>query len=146
MWKMCMVCLSILLFLNEEGRSQPVESAGTLTFNISGFKMDTGQVIVQLFRKEDRIPRSPFKQLVAKILDRKAIVLIDNLPYGLYGAIVVHDQNLNGIIDHRWGIPSEPLGYSNKWQLSLFSGMPTFEKLKFAFSEKVNICNVRMNE
>ena len=31
-------------------------------------------------------------------------------PYGDYAAILVHDKNKNGIIDHKWGIPAEPLG------------------------------------
>ena len=72
------------------------------------------------------------------------MVEFKNLPYNVYAAIVVHDKNSNGIIDHRFGMPNEPLGFSNNWKLSLFSGMPTFQKLKFSFTIGVEVCNVNM--
>ena len=146
MYKIILGLIGFGLFLTTEAYSQRAVSAGSLTFNISGFADNSGQVIVQLFRKEDKMPKNPFMQIEAKIVDKKAVVVIKDLSYGFYGAIIVHDQNSNGIIDHRWGIPNEPLGYTNNWQLSLLSGMPTFEKLKFYFSESNTICAVQMHK
>jgi uncharacterized protein (DUF2141 family) len=71
----------------------------------------------------------------SKIVNNEAKVDFQNLPFREYAIIVVHDLNLNDVIDHKWGFPAEPLGYSNKWKLSLFSGMPTFDKLKFVFDK-----------
>lgn len=146
MYKIILVFLGFSLFLATEVYSQKKVSAGSLTFNIYGFADNSGQVIVQLFRKEDKIPKSPFMQSEAKIVDKKAVVVFKDLSYGFYGAIIVYDQNSNGIIDHRWGIPNEPLGYTNNWQLSLLSGMPTFDKLKFTFSESNNVCTIQMHK
>ena len=51
-------------------------------------------------------------------------------------AILYHDQNSNGTLDHNFfRIPNEPMGFSNEWKLTLFSGMPNFSKLKFEYSE-----------
>ena len=123
------------------------QNTGTsLTFHISGFTDNSGKVLVQLFRKEDKVPAKPFRVVEGKIDGQKAEVVVADLPYGEYAAIIVHDQNSNGHIDHKWGIPAEPLGYPNHWKLSLFSGMPSFDKLKFVFSPSTNNCDIVMNE
>jgi len=57
-------------------------------------------------------------------------------PYGEYSAILWHDVNGNGTLDHRWEIPAEPMGFSNNWELSILSGMPSFEKLRFEFTKQ----------
>jgi uncharacterized protein (DUF2141 family) len=54
--------------------------------------------------------------------------------FGQYAAVVYHDLDSNGVLDHGWFGPKEPLGFSGGWKLSLLSGMPTFEKLRFDFS------------
>lgn len=133
--KKLIVISIILLFASFNASVKSQQKSGNLTFNISGFADNSGQALVQLFRKTDKVPTKPFKVVISKILNRNAHVVISNLEYGEYAAIIVHDQNANGHIDHSWGIPSEPLGYTNGWKLTIFSGMPTFEKLKFKFDE-----------
>ena len=127
--------LSLVLLLDSiEVLSQTENPPGTLTFHITGFENNTGQTLVLLYRKENKVPKNPFMQLKAEILNKESVVPVKDLPFGEYAAIVVHDQNKNGTIDHKWGFPAEPLGYTNNWKLSLFSGMPAFEKLRFLFS------------
>lgn len=138
--------LAVNLVLVTKIGAQTDKPADTLTFQITGFEDNTGQVLVQLFRKEDKVPVKPFMAVVEKIMDHKAEVQITGLTYGEYAAIVVHDKNANGIIDHQWGFPDEPLGYPNNWGLSVFSGMPTFANLKFFFSQSNNILNINMKE
>jgi uncharacterized protein (DUF2141 family) len=89
---------------------------------------------VQLFRKDDKIPSSPYMRVKSAISNKKAVVVMNNLLYGDYAAIIVHDKNLNGETDHSFGFPSEPLGFTNNWRLTLFSGIPDFDDLKFNFS------------
>ena len=146
MKKIILFLSGFLLFLTPNISAQTLKSMGSLTFKVAGFADDEGQVLVQLFRKEDKVPANPFRQVMAKITNREAIVLVDSLLYGEYGAIIVHDKNGNGHIDHRWGIPAEPLGYTNNWKLTLFSGMPSFEKLKFSFNESTGQYSIKMKE
>jgi uncharacterized protein (DUF2141 family) len=48
---------------------------------------------------------------------------------------VHHDVNDNGRVAHdALGLPAEPLGFSGGFRLGLFSGKPTFAKLRFAFA------------
>lgn len=122
------------------------QDRGTLSFEVTGFGDNSGQLLVELFRKDDKVPTKPFKLIKVKIADKKAQVTLEDFPYGDYAAIFVHDKNANGEIDHHWGIPSEPLGYTNHWKLSLFSGMPTFDKLKFTFNAAMNHFEIKMPE
>jgi uncharacterized protein (DUF2141 family) len=144
--KRIIVLFGIILCCNTDGYSQTGKIMGTLTFHVTGLSDTTGQVMVQLFRKEDQVPKNLFMTVHAEIINMKAVVVFEHLAYGDYAAIVVHDKNTNGKIDHRWGIPNEPLGFTNNWHLSLFSGMPTFDKLKFTFNEENQICNIHMRE
>ena len=135
MKKTIILLSAAMLFLTSGLYSQNDLTKGKLTFNLTGFADNSGQVIVQLFRREDKVPAKPFMEVMAKITNKEAVVTIENLSYGVYAAILVHDKNANGYIDHRMGIPNEPLAYPNNWKLTLLSGMPTFDKLKFSFSQ-----------
>jgi uncharacterized protein (DUF2141 family) len=119
-------------------------TGGTLTLNTPGFNNDKGKAVLFLFRKDDDIPKKPFKTLSTEIKNNKAEFQFHHLPYGEYAAILLHDENDNGKIDHSFGLPSEQLGYSNNWELGLFTGMPTFSKLKFQFSATMQIQNINI--
>jgi len=121
-----------LLLLNFSCNAQPT---GTLTIDASNFKNDKGVAIVHLFRKQDDVPKKLFQKASQVIVNGKTSIVLHNLSYGDYAALLFHDENSNGILDHRFGFPNEPMGFSNNWKLSLFSGMPTFHKLRFEFSE-----------
>jgi uncharacterized protein (DUF2141 family) len=109
------------------------QQSGTLTVNAENFNNDTGKAVVSLFRKEDDIPKKHFLQTSATIKNGKATLTFENLPYGDYALILFHDENDNSTLDHKLGFPNEPMCFSNNWKLSLFSGMPNFEKLRFEF-------------
>ncbi len=126
--------------------SQHISERAPLTFIVSGIPDNVGQVIVQLYKKGDDLPNAPFIRLKSKIKNRRAALVSDNLPYGDYAAIIFHDQNQNGELDHRFGLPNEPMTFTNNWELSLFSGMPSFEKLKFVYSAENPLFMVAMTE
>jgi uncharacterized protein (DUF2141 family) len=124
--------LSALSQLSSWG--QTAGEHGTLIVRCVGFKNDQGKAVIKLFRSVDKLPDGPHRQLTTDVVDGKAVFAVEDLASGDYAAIVFHDRNANGKIDHRFGFPAEPLGFSNGWKLSLFSGMPTFSKLKFHYS------------
>lgn len=113
------------------------QQSGTLVIEATNFKNDKGIAIVTLFREQDDVPRKPFMQATGEIVDGKAMIVFNTIPYGVYAVILFQDENSNGILDHRLGFSNEPMGFSNEWQLSLFSGMPTFNKLKFKFAQGI---------
>ena len=146
MKKVLLILYSAISIFSIEGFSQTENPPGTLTFKVTGFESNTGKAILLLYRPEDDVPKKPFMHINTEIINQESVIRVKNLPYGEYAAIIVHDKNKNGIIDHKWGMPAEPLGYTNNWKLSLFSGMPNFEKLKFHYSESCAMILVKMKE
>ena len=142
------VFLSILCVTNlflHTSFSQSEQTETILTIKVSGYKSNIGQSLLKIFRKEDNMPKNPFITLKSSIINNEATFIVKDLVYGDYAAIIVHDQNSNNEIDHSFGIPSEPLAFTNNWKLSIFSGMPSFEKLKFTFSKTNNTLIVKIN-
>src|SRR5687768_1413933 len=115
------------------------QETGTLTITATNFKNTKGHAVVNLFREQDEIPKKPFMTIKASIDAGVAEMIFANLPNASYAAIVYHDENDNGKLDHKLAFPSEPMGFTNNWNLSLFSGMPTFKKLRFEHSGQTRI-------
>jgi uncharacterized protein (DUF2141 family) len=115
-----------------------------LTIDATNFKSDQGIAVVHLFRKQDGIPKNPFQQATQVIANGNASIVFHDLLYGDYAVILFHDENANGKLDHRFGFPNEPMGFSNDWKLSLFSGMPSFHKLKFEFTKSKANCKIEI--
>ena len=109
-------------------------ATGTLTFRAKDFNNNKGKAVIFLYRKADKLPGHPFATANSYISNREAAIIMPDIPFGDYAAILLHDENNNGEIDHSFGLPSEQLGYTNSWKLGFFSGMPTFAKLRFAFT------------
>ena len=129
--------ITILTFTMQVFSQVPMSSKDTLTINAGNFKSDSGQAVVMLFRKEDDLPAKPFMKTTGTIHNLKSVILFADIPFGEYAAILLHDENSNGMVDHSWlGFPKEPLGFSNGWELTLFSGMPSFAHLVFEFSKQ----------
>ena len=126
------LCCSAIL-LQAQPASPP---AGTLTIEVGGMKSDEGQLIVRICRAQDDIFGKPFRELNCTAVKPATTVQVAELPYDSYSILVFQDLNRNGILDHNWvHFPSEPLGWSNNWHPGLATGMPTFEKTKFAFQQ-----------
>jgi uncharacterized protein (DUF2141 family) len=121
------------------------QQSGNLTISAGNFGNSTGKAVANLFRESDDIPQKPFMQSTAAITNGTAQIIFNDIPFGSYAAIVFHDENANGKLDHKWGFPDEPMGFSNAWKLSMFSGMPTFTKLRFEFSKNQPLVSININ-
>ncbi|MBI2430270.1 MAG: DUF2141 domain-containing protein [Ignavibacteriales bacterium] len=128
-----MILVLSILFVTTLFAEQPT---GTLTIRTQHFLNDGGSAVVNLFREHDEIPKKPWRIEKGNIVDGASTIIFENVPYGAYAVIVFHDENSNGILDHTLFLPAEPMGFSNEWELTLFSGMPSFEKLRFRFTEQ----------
>jgi uncharacterized protein (DUF2141 family) len=118
--------------------AQPDAGAGTsasLVIEAEGFTSDGGHALARLYRPGMAVTGEPWMTITAPIVSGRARLEFPPIPVGDYAAVVAHDRNDNGRIDHRLGFPSEPLGFSNGFRLSLFSGLPTFERLRLTLTE-----------
>lgn len=106
-----------------------------LSINVLGLQSTDGQVVAQLFQEGDDVFATPRLRQTKAILERQAALVFSGLEAGRYAVIVFHDINGNGQLEHNvLRLPAEPLGFSNGFQLGLFSGMPNSHKLAFTLS------------
>lgn len=108
------------------------ERVPSLVVRVVGLKHAGGRVIARLYRPgQSVLAKDPFARATAEIEGDTALCELFDLEEGPYALVVFHDENDNGVVDHKRGRPVEPLGFSNGFKLSLFSGPPTFERLRF---------------
>jgi len=125
------LALAFSLFTATATANDPLKD---LAVHAGGFALDRGQAIANLFREGQDVFGKPFMRIAAKIDRGKATLMFAGLPPGNYAVTVFHDENGNNDLDHNFlRMPAEPLGFSNGFKLSLLSGMPSFEKLRFTF-------------
>lgn len=125
---------SILILLSQNCFAD--DSSGNLTIQVRGLLHERGQVIANLFREGDDVMQieKAYLRTQGNISGNQTRLVFQNLKYGKYAVSVFHDGNGNGNLDHNLlSLPAEPLGFSNGFQLGLFSGLPSFEKLQFVF-------------
>jgi uncharacterized protein (DUF2141 family) len=121
------------------------QEAGTLRITATNFESENGQAVANLFREQDDLPKKPFRSVKTSIKDGLGELVFQGLPNGSYAVIVYHDKNDNGTLDHKLGLPNEPMGFSNNWNLSLFSGMPTFKKLRFEHKTSQTLIAIKID-
>ena len=129
---------SCFMFLNAAlAFAQTQNTQGKLQITIDQFKDDQGQALVLLYRPNDKLFKdgAAFKIITAKIVKGQATVIIEDLPFGEYAAVAIHDENSNNKVDRHWyGHPKEPFGFSNDAPLPGIPGMLKFQELAFTFS------------
>lgn len=113
--------------------TQAAPSDGVFTLEASGFRHAGGQAVAKLFAPGDNVMGPGRWQVSAPIVNGTATLHFNKLPAGRYAAVLFHDENSNGTLDHGLLGPAEPLAFSGGFSLSLFSGLPSFDKLQFEF-------------
>jgi uncharacterized protein (DUF2141 family) len=106
-----------------------------LTIRAVDLRNRKGQLIFGVFRTSDGFPSDGKKSLNWQVkpaaagdpADLNAVVFTCELPPGVYGASVLHDENANGQMDTRLGIPREGYGVTN-------NPKPRFRAAKFSES------------
>lgn len=119
--------------------------AQNLVIHASGFKHQDGQAIANLFYEGDDIFKATRSRVVSTIQNDKAVLSFPNVSPGIYAVLVFHDENGNGDLDHNLlRMPTEPWGYSNDFELTLFSGLPNFQKVRFVFPSEREYISIRV--
>ncbi len=125
------------IFISLAMPAQSTPAGGDLNVLGNGFAHDRGQAVAKLFRRGDDIFGPPHRQIKAVIRDGQVTLVFRWLPYATYAVILFHDENGNDDIGHNFfRFPAEPLGFSGKFKVSLFSGKPTFDELQFEFGKQ----------
>jgi uncharacterized protein (DUF2141 family) len=120
----CAIFTLLLLFLAclqgqvTDSGNKPLAASGAVELIVKGLRNSEGRVLVRIFSGAKGFPKgkeSLFRQVRLKINDRVATQKIEQVPFGHYAILVVHDENCNGKADYNWiGLPREGVGASGK--------------------------------
>lgn len=91
-----------------------------LEIEADGFANASGHAYARLYRPGDKVTGTPWRIVRAEVVGKRAHFQFSDLAFGDYALVVHHDVNGNGNgeIDHNlFGLPSEPLGFSNGFTL-----------------------------
>ena len=133
------ILLLLILLCTNSVFSQNVDllnGSGTLIVIIKGFESDEGNCRFALDNSK-AVYESEDSVWIGKVLpiqNKKVVVTIDSLNYGVYAIRVYQDKNKNSKLDtNLLGIPSENYGFSN--DASGWFGPPSWDKAKFIFNK-----------
>ena len=126
------VCLLALLLLTGMTDHACAQQA-VLEVEVTRLRNDKGQVLLSLFRSEEGFPEAAGKAFRTErilIRDRKAGILLGDLPAGLYAIAILHDENADGRMNKNGlGLPREGYGFSNN--VTAAFGPPSFQRASF---------------
>ncbi len=110
----------------------------TVTISFKGMKTDKGNLYVAIYNKADDFLKKSLKGTIVKIVDKKATIILKDIPSGMYAVSAFHDVNENKKMDTNFfGIPKEPTGMSN--DAKGFMGPPKYKDAKFNVNKNTSI-------
>jgi len=129
--------LVVSIFLALVSFFAPNPDKGKVIVHITDIRSSDGVIAITIFKGGEGFPedeKKAYKKLIVPISGGKAIAVFDDLPYGEYGVIYMHDENNNGKMDFNFiHIPKEGYGASNNAKASF--GPPKYEDAKIILKQ-----------
>ena len=106
------------------------EPTTALTVQLEGLKSDEGDLMIALYDSSANWLSKSIMGKISDIVDGKATVVFEEVPYGIYAISSFHDEDSNGKLNSGvFGIPTEPYA-SSRGAKGRF-GPPKWEDAKF---------------
>lgn len=135
-----LICGAIPLMFAEQLAAQS-PAVCTVTVHVAGIRNANGDILVSLQRDAVNVVDSRVVEIDPKTMTATAV--FKNVPEGVYGLFVVHDENKNGMIDmDTAGIPLEGYGFSNNPATK--AGPPSFDEFKFQLKQPGNSLDIKL--
>ena len=106
------------------------QETSSVTVDVTNIKNDEGVILIALYDSEENWLGKAYMGHVGEIKNGGTKVIFENVPIGIYGVSLFHDENNNGKMDMRFGfIPKEKYACSNQARGSF--GPPLWKDAKF---------------
>lgn len=125
--------------------SQAAFAQATLTIQVGKVSQAKGDLLIAVYKGATGFPDQPEK--AAALSKTAAVTGINTISFtgltpGSYAVSVVHDVNGNGEVDfNSFGIPTEPLGFSNDPTLL---GKPSYAETSFEVLEPLTTKAIKL--
>lgn len=139
-----LIILFLLTIANVPGINQSTEnSKGRLIINFDGLRSNEGTVKVAITNSKENYKdhKNPFIGLTIPISNKKAVAVIEDLPFGDYAVKAFHDEDGNDMLNTNFlGIPNEDYGFSNDAR-GMF-GPPSWNAARFRLNKEELAINI----
>jgi uncharacterized protein (DUF2141 family) len=130
------VLIAAALVAGLASRAAGEESCPGIHVQVLGIRNSTGTVACALFESAAGFPieflHSATNVMVIKVRRSQARCDFEDIPPGTYALAVIHDENMNGVLDtNALGMPREGYGFSN--DATAWFGAPSFQAASFAY-------------
>jgi uncharacterized protein (DUF2141 family) len=131
-----MMSMALLLVANLAATALAQCPCPGIHVKILDIRNSTGTVACALFESPAGFPveflHFATNVMVIKIRQTQARCDFEDIPPGTYALAVVHDENMNGLLDtNSLGIPKEGYGFSN--DAKAWFGAPSFSAASFSY-------------
>ena len=126
--------------------SWPVQAAD-LRIELTNLGDQTGKVMLNVLRNEAQMKNAEPAEasMILNPGEDGVSLTLHNLPTGIYGIQVMHDENGNGELDaNLLGIPKEPWGFSNNAKGRF--GPPTWDDVSFTIDAEPVVQAISLNK
>ena len=125
------VAMTSLMLLSALAAAEPKRDAvGGIAVRLSGFESDAGMAVCSLFKKDGWLQAGKGQPRKVAIHGHSATCEFANVPYGTYAVAAFHDEDGDGEVDKRLGIPVEDYCFSNRATPKRLRP-PSFDDAKF---------------
>lgn len=132
----CAAWLAVMMLALLPGLAVAQSPCPGIHVKILNIKNSTGTVACALFESAEGFPTDYLREatnvMVIKIRKDQARCDFEDIPPGTYAMVVIHDENMNGMLDTNFlGVPTEGYGFSNDARGVL--GPPAFSAASFPY-------------
>lgn len=124
--------IALMITVSAGDNKRPINSKGTLIIKFTGLSSDKGNVKIALANSKLNYDdhKNPYIGLTAKVNQKSAVTVVENIPLGEYAVKAFHDEDANDDLNTNFlGIPIEDYGFSNNAR-AMF-GPPSWNDAKF---------------
>lgn len=136
----------ILILISLLPSFSTTDTRGYLTVNITGIRNTDGVIRLAFFTDQKSFEKEApkFTKTLSKerLKDGNITVRYRGVLSGTYGIALLDDENENGDMDYRIGIPTEGFGFSNYYHTGMKK--PTFDKFSFYYDGGVLSVSIKV--
>jgi len=144
--KTVFLILALLLAMGTAAPAASADDTGALRVTIEGLRNNDGVVRVALYNNSEGFPSQTAKALsvvTIRPVERRAVTIFNDLPFGTYAVAVLHDENENGKVDTNFlGIPREGVGASRDAPATF--GPPKYDDAAFPLNVPRRAIRIRL--
>lgn len=121
-------------------------SSQTLKVSITGLRNNSGNIVLAFYNTEkafeDETPLFTKVESKATVVNHILTLTYNGLKPGVYGIVILDDENNNSKMDFGWILPEEGFGFSNYYHTGMLK--PKLSKFSFTLTNETKAVEIKV--